>query len=214
MKSKYAALIRERIDNAEDGEIFINSDFADITNFETIRKNLGRLAEKGKIRRITNGIYEKPRYSKLLKENVAPEPHCIAKAIARSYNWNISPSGNTALNMLNLSTQVPATWSYISDGPYKTYDIDSIKIEFKHRTNKDISNLSSKTILVIEALKFFGEKNIKNKTLKTISKNLTDTETCTMLKEAKNSTKWVYENIQEIARMKNIYENYCHITSK
>ena len=214
MKSKYAALIRERIDNAEDGEIFINSDFADITNFETIRKNLGRLAEKGKIRRITNGIYEKPRYSKLLKENVAPEPHCIAKAIARSYNWNISPSGNTALNMLNLSTQVPATWSYISDGPYKTYDIDSIKIEFKHRTNKDISNLSSKTILVIEALKFFGEKNIKNKTLKTISKNLTDTETCTMLKEAKNSTKWVYENIQEIARMKNIYENYCHIISK
>lgn len=214
MKSKYATLIRERIDNAEDGEIFINSDFADITNFETIRKNLGRLAEKGKIRRITNGIYEKPRYSKLLKENVAPEPHCIAKAIARSYNWNISPSGNTALNMLNLSTQVPATWSYISDGPYKTYDIDSIKIEFKHRTNKDISNLSSKTILVIEALKFFGKKNIKNKTLKTISKNLTDTETCTMLKEAKNSTKWVYENIQEIARMKNIYENYCHTTSK
>lgn len=214
MKSKYAALIRERIDNAEDGEIFINSDFADITNFETIRKNLGRLADKGKIRRITNGIYEKPRYSKLLKEHVAPEPHCIAKAIARSYNWNISPSGNTALNMLNLSTQVPATWSYISDGPYKTYDIDSIKIEFKHRTNKDISNLSSKTILVIEALKFFGEKNIKNKTLKTISKNLTDTETCTMLKEAKNSTKWVYENIQEIARMKNIYENYCHIISK
>lgn len=214
MKSKYATLIRERIDNAEDGEIFINSDFADITNFETIRKNLGRLADKGKIRRITNGIYEKPRYSKLLKEHVAPEPHCIAKAIARSYNWNISPSGNTALNMLNLSTQVPATWSYISDGPYKTYDIDSIKIEFKHRTNKDISNLSSKTILVIEALKFFGEKNIKNKTLKTISKNLTDTETCTMLKEAKNSTKWVYENIQEIARMKNIYENYCHIISK
>lgn len=214
MKSKYAALIRERIDNAEDGEIFINSDFADITNFETIRKNLGRLADKGKIRRITNGIYEKPRYSKLLKEHVAPEPHCIAKAIARSYNWNISPSGNTALNMLNLSTQVPATWSYISDGPYKTYDIDSIKIEFKHRTNKDISNLSTKTILVIEALKFFGEKNIKNKTLKTISKNLTDTETCTMLKEAKNSTKWVYENIQEIARMKNIYENYCHIISK
>ena len=214
MKSKYAALIRERIENAEDGEIFIHSDFADITNFETIRKNLGRLAEKGKIRRITNGIYEKPRYSKLLKENVAPEPHCIAKAIARSYNWNISPSGNTALNILNLSTQVPATWSYISDGPYNTKDNDSIKIEFKHRTNKDISNLSSKTILVIEALKFFGEKNIKNKTLKTISKNLTDIETCTMLKEAKNSTKWVYENIQEIARMKNIYENYCHITSK
>lgn len=214
MKSKYAALIRERIDNAEDGEIFINSDFADITNFENIRKNLGRLADKGKIRRITNGIYEKPKYSKLLKENIAPDPHCIAKAIARSYNWNISPSGNTALNMLNLSTQVPATWSYISDGPYKTYDIDSVKIEFKHRTNKDISYLNSKTILVIEALKFYGEKNIKNRTLETLSKNLTEKEICIILKEAKNSTKWVYEIIRKIARMKNIHEKYYQMVSK
>ena len=69
--------------------------------------------------------------------------------------------GNTALNLLKLSTQVPATWSYISDDPYKTYQIDSIKIEFKHRTNKDISNLSNITILVIEALKFYGEKILK-----------------------------------------------------
>ena len=214
MKSKYAAMIRERIDNAKDGEIFIHSDFADITNFETIRKNLGRLTEKGKLRRITNGIYEKPKYSKFLKDNVTPDPHCIAKAIARNYNWNISPSGNTALNMLNLSTQIPATWSYISDGPYKTYNIDSIKIEFKHRTNKDISNLSSKTILVIQALKYYGKKNIDNKILETISKNLTETETYIMLKEAKHSTKWVYEIIQKIAKEKKLNTENWQINNK
>lgn len=158
MKTNSAFLIREKIRKAKDGAIFINSDFADITNYENIRKNLSWLADKGEIRRITNGIYEKPKYSKLLKEYIAADPHAIAEAIARSYNWKISPSGNTALNILQLSTQVPATWSYISDGPYKTYQIDSVKIEFKHRTNKDISNLSNITILVIEALKFYGEK--------------------------------------------------------
>lgn len=201
MKTNSAFLIREKIKEAKDGTIFINSDFADITNYENIRKNLSRLADKGEIRRITNGIYEKPKYSKLLKEYIAADPHAIAEAIARSYNWKISPSGNTALNLLKLSTQVPATWSYISDGPYKTYQIDSIKIEFKHRTNKDITNLSNITILVIEALKFYGEKNIKSDIIGALSNRLT--ETTTILKEAKNSTKWIFEIFQKIAKEKN-----------
>ena len=44
--------------------------------------------------------------------------------------------------MLGLSTQVTAVWSYISDGPYKTYEWDKTKIEFKHRTNKEVTGLS------------------------------------------------------------------------
>lgn len=38
MKTNYASLIREKIKKAKAGEIFINSDFADITNYENIRK--------------------------------------------------------------------------------------------------------------------------------------------------------------------------------
>ena len=30
-----------------------------------------------------------------------------------SYHWTIAPCGNTALNLLGLSTQVTAVWSYI-----------------------------------------------------------------------------------------------------
>lgn len=214
MKTNSAFLIREKIKEAKDGTIFINSDFADITNYENIRKNLSRLADKGEIRRITNGIYEKPKYSKLLKEYIAADPTAIAEAIARSYNWKISPSGNTALNLLKLSTQVHATWSYISDGPYKTYQIDSIKIEFKHRTNKDITNLSNITILVIEALKFYGEKNIKSDIIGALSNRLTETETTTILKEAKNSTKWIFEIFQKIAKEKNLNAGNRQISSK
>lgn len=58
---------------------------------------------------------------------------------------------NTALNLLGLSTQVTAVWSYISDGPYKTYEWNSTKLEFKHRTNKEITGLSYMTSLVIQA---------------------------------------------------------------
>lgn len=76
------------------------------------------------------------------------------------------------------------------------------------------SNLSSKTILVIQALKYYGKKNIDNKILETISKNLTETETYIMLKEAKHSTKWVYEIIQKIAKEKKLNTENWQINNK
>ena len=157
MSKGYMQEIRERILAAEEGSIFSTSDFADIADTNTVRSALYRLVQDKILRRVINGIYEKPKYSKLLNEYVAPDPDAVAKALARSYHWTIAPCGNTALNMLGLSTQVTAVWSYISDGPYKTYEWNSTRIEFKHRTNKEITGLSYMTALVIQALKTLGK---------------------------------------------------------
>ena len=115
MASGYAKQIQQRIEGAPDGMLFINSDFLDIADTETVRRNLNRLVKAGTLRRIINGIYEKPKYSELVGEYVAADPDAVAKALARCYHWTIAPCGNTALNMLGLSTQVTAVWSYISD---------------------------------------------------------------------------------------------------
>ena len=136
MAKGYMQEIRERILSAEEGSVFSTSDFADIADTNTVRSALYRLIQDGILRRILNGVYEKPKYSKLLDEYVAADPEAVANALARSYHWTIAPCGNTALNLLGLSTQVTAVWSYISDGPYKTYEWNSTKLEFKHRTNR------------------------------------------------------------------------------
>ncbi len=195
----YTRQIRERIVTAEDGRIFIASDFADIADTTTIRQSLKRLTGSGLLRRIVNGIYEKPKYSKLLNEYVAADPEAVAKALARSYHWTIAPCGNTALNLLGLSTQVTAVWSYISDGPYKTYEWNSTKIEFKHRTNKEITGLSYMTSLVIQALKTLGKTNVTSEIIRTLSDKLTEKDKEAMLKEATESTDWVYDTIRKIA---------------
>ena len=136
MDNGYMQKIRTQILSSEDGTVFIASDFADIADNAAIRQALLRLSQSGIIRRIIRGVYEKPKYSKLLDEYVAVSPDAVAKALARSYHWTIAPCGNTALNLLGISTQVTAVWSYISDGPYKTYEWNSTKLEFKHRTNR------------------------------------------------------------------------------
>lgn len=203
MLSGYSKQIQQRIEISPTGTIFVNSDFADIAGTETIRRNLNRITQAGILRRILNGIYEKPKYSNLLHEYVAANPDAVAKAIARSYHWTIAPCGNTALNLLGLSTQVTAVWSYISDGPYRKYEWNDNKIEFKHRTNKEISGLSYTTALLIQALKTLGKEKITQETIDILSDRLTAEEKSAALKEAAESTDWVYNTIRRICEDKN-----------
>ena len=198
MAKGYMQEIRERILSAEEGSVFSTSDFADIADTNTVRSALYRLIQDGILRRILNGVYEKPKYSKLLDEYVAVDPEAVATALARSYHWTIAPCGNTALNLLGLSTQVTAVWSYISDGPYKTYEWNSTKLEFKHRTNKEITGLSYMTSLVIQALKTLGRSNITPEVIQMLSEKLTDKDKQACLKEATESTDWVYDTIRQI----------------
>lgn len=198
MAKGYMQEIRERILSAEEGSVFSTSDFADIADTNTVRSALYRLIQDGILRRILNGVYEKPKYSKLLDEYVAADPEAVANALARSYHWTIAPCGNTALNLLGLSTQVTAVWSYISDGPYKTYEWNSTKLEFKHRTNKEITGLSYMTSLVIQALKTLGRSNITPEVIQMLSEKLTDKDKQVCLKEATESTDWVYDTIRQI----------------
>ena len=198
MAKGYMQEIRERILSAEEGSVFSTSDFADIADTNTVRSALYRLIQDGILRRILNGVYEKPKYSKLLDEYVAADPEAVANALARSYHWTIAPCGNTALNLLGLSTQVTAVWSYISDGPYKTYEWNSTKLEFKHRTNKEITGLSYMTSLVIQALKTLGRSNITPEVIQMLSEKLTDKDKQACLKEATESTDWAYDTIRQI----------------
>lgn len=198
MDNGYMQEIRARILAAEDGVVFVAPDFADIADTATIRQGLKRLYQSGIIRRIIRGIYEKPKYSKLLDEYVAADPDAVAKALARCYHWTIAPCGNTALNLLGLSTQVTAVWSYISDGPYKTYEWNSTKLEFKHRTNKEITGLSYMTSLVIQALKTLGRTNVTPEIIQTLSEKLSEAEKQACLKEATESTDWVYDTIRKM----------------
>ena len=61
----YAKEIQKRIGAAPDGTIFIVSDFADVADSETIRRNLNRFVQAGMLRRVLKGVFEKPKFSKL-----------------------------------------------------------------------------------------------------------------------------------------------------
>ena len=137
MDSGYMKQKRARILSAEDGTIFAISDFADIADSATVRQSLNRLVQAGILRRVLRGIFEKPKYSSVLNEFVEVNPDAVAKTLARTFHWTIASYGNAARYLSGLSNQRPEIWSYISTGPYRIYKWNSIRIEFKHRTNKE-----------------------------------------------------------------------------
>ncbi len=190
--------IRNRIDKMEEGSIFFTSDFNDIASLTTVRKCLSRIYEEGTIRRLFDGMYDKPRYSKLLKETAPPDIEKVSEALAEKYNWTIAPDGNISLNLLGLSTQVPMHYSYISDGPYREFMINDIEITFKHRANKNITNLSKPTIMVIEALRVLGKKRVNEDTVAILKNNLPNKEKKNILKEAEGCTRWIYNVIRRV----------------
>ena len=199
-QDSYIQQIYERICDAKPQTAFVILDFCDLTDYDTAKKSLLRLEEKGKIQRIIRGVYYNPRFSQLLQEYEAPSVDEVAKALARNYNWTIAPSGNAALNQLGLSTQVPAKWIYISDGPYKKYKIGNQELEFKHWNNKEISGMSEKTNLVIQALKAMGEMQIDDCVIKKLRKQLSDLEKEKLMLETRQTTVWLQPIIKQIAR--------------
>lgn len=190
--------IEYAIENAEGGSVFVITDFTNTASYDCAKKVLQRLTEEGKLRRIMRGIYEKPQYSEFLGEYIAPSPAKIAHAIARNFGWTIVPCGDTALNKLGLSTQVPSVWLYVSDGPYKEFSFGSTTIKFKHSTNRDISKYGYKTALVIQAFKTLGKGNISASVINVLHSKLTEEEKQAMLSEANTATAWVYEVIKKI----------------
>ena len=193
-------LVRERIKKSEIGTVFVAMDFVDISDKTNINAYLARLVDEGLVRRVLRGVYDKPEYNEFLGEYVAPSPDKVANAIARNFGWTIVPCGDTALNLLGLSTQVPATWVYVSDGTYKEYTYDNTTIQFKRTTNKEVSKLSYKTALVIQALKALGKDKIDDTVISRLRKLLTAEEKKNMLDEAKAATSWIYEYIKLICR--------------
>lgn len=205
IRVEHLSLIRKRILESEKGTIFVTSDFKDISERNAIKMSLLRLCKEGLIRRIARGIYEYPEYSEFLHQFVSPSPNKFANAIARNFGWTIIPYGDTALNILGLSTQVPNIWSFVSDGPYKKYELNNIIIEFKHTTNKEITGLSYITALIIQALKALGKENISKSALDRLQDRLTYDEKRLIISEAKYATSWIYEAMKLIVTQGDVY---------
>lgn len=182
------------------GWAFSQADFADLGTRTTIDSALHRLLKQRLIRRALRGIYDYPRYSDVLKQQLSPDIDHVAHALARKFGWRIQPDGATAQNLLGLSTQVPGGVHYLSDGPDRTYTVGKTPLIFDHTALKEAVFKLRESRLLVQALKSMGEDRMTPRVISQLREQFDLHIRQRILRDTKTATGWVYSAIQEIAK--------------
>jgi len=191
--------ILSRIQGHGGGWVFSSHDFIHEFQRYEIDQTLSGLAKKGDIRRIMRGVYDYPRYSEILKKQVAPDVSQVASALARKFRWSLQPEGNTALNALGLSTQIPAKYCYFSSGPNRRYIIDGQTLEFRKKSSRETAMRHPESMLVVHALKALGENGVTPELIEKLTARYTTAQWSKIKADTTTATGWVYEIIRNIA---------------
>ena len=182
------------------GWAFSSSDLAGRFARQQIDNALSDLAEANKIRRVARGLYDYPRFSDLLQKTLSPDIDQVAYAYARKFNWRIEVSGESALNLLGLSTQIPAQYVYLSDGLSKNYDIMGVTLSFKKSSLKDIGFKHRESTLIVQALKALGKEHLSENVFAKIREQIDAKSFAKILRDTQGTTGWIYESIKKICK--------------
>ena len=120
---------------------------------------MDRLQDRKVLVRVAQGIYVRPKISKLIGPLV-PTAEEVAEAIAKRDRIRTVPTGSYALNALGLSTQVPMNIVLLTDGSPREIRVGKRKIKFKKTTPKNLLAKGKISRLAIQALKEIGNGKV------------------------------------------------------
>lgn len=192
--------VKNTISNYKTGKIFFPSDFSKIGTSTAIRQALNRLEDNKFLLRLAHGIYLYPKKHQVFGI-LYPSIEEIAIAIAKRDKARIIPTGIHALNKLGLSTQVPMNIIYLTDGSSRSIKVNNGSIKFKKASPKLLSVKSDKVILIIQALKELGQKNITLKVKERIKQILLTVDKDLIIHDAKLAPQWITQIVKELIEL-------------
>lgn len=151
--------IEKSIKSKPRGVLILPDDYLSYGSSDAIRKALDRLEDKKYLVRVAQGIYVRPKISKLIG-SLIPTAEEVAEAIAKRDRIRTIPTGSYALNALGLSTQVPMNIVLLTDGSPREIKVGRRKIKFKKTTPKNLLAKGKISRLVIQALKEIGNGKV------------------------------------------------------
>ncbi len=172
--SSYTA-IKNKINESERGTLFFPDDFVAFGSSDAIRSALARLSRNEILIRVAQGIYYYPKIdTKWGCGIIPPSIEEIADGIAKRDKVRIAPTGTYVLNVLGLSTQVPANVVFITDGSQRRINIGKGKgILFKHTSEMRIFAYKSHLMqLIVTAMREIGEGNVTEEHLRLLRGHL------------------------------------------
>ena len=133
-ENKHSAIksrVYGRISASTPDIVWTVGDFDDFGPREAVHKVLQRLTREGALRRVAQGLYDRPRLNQLTNKPSAPNYRAVIDAIARRDHARILVDGMTAANDLGLSDAVPGRVTVHSDARLKPVRLGNQTIVFR-----------------------------------------------------------------------------------
>lgn len=193
--------IRDKIVASDRGQLFFPDDFSAFGSSEAVRSALVRLCQSEVIIRVAQGIYYYPKIDEKWGGGVIPPSiEEIANGIAKRDKVRIIPTGAYVLNILGLSTQVPANVVFVTDGSPRRVSIGKGKgILLKHTSEmRNFAYQSQMMMLVVTAMREIGEGNITSEQLAIINAHLEKVTLEDFQNDIQLAPIWVRKTLQKI----------------
>lgn len=172
------------------GWVFTPGAFARLGDPRSVGMALTRLTRKGVIRQLARGLYEVPRNHPTLG-GVPASTEAIAKALAGRHAIRLQPAGAYAANALGLSEQVPVRAVFLTDGPSRKVKIGRREIVLKRTTPRNMATAGRPSGMVIQALRWIGQRNVDEKLIARLRRNLKPEDRDALVKDAHLAPAWI-----------------------
>jgi hypothetical protein len=159
---------------------------------------LTRLSRKGTIRQLARGVYDYPKISKLFGAH-SPPTEAIAKALQGRHATRMQLAGAHAANALGISDQVPVRTIYLTDGVSRRVKIGGQEIVLKRTTPRNMATAGRLSGLVIQALRWLGQKHVDDKVIAKLRRNLKPEDRAALVKDAKYAPAWIGAIFHQLA---------------
>lgn len=172
------------------GWVFTPAAFARLGTPRSVGMALTRLTRKGVIRQLARGLYEVPRNHPKLGY-VPASTEAVAKAVAGRHAIRLQPIGAYAANSLGLSEQVPVKAVFLTDGPNRRVKVGKREIVLKRTTPRNMATAGRTSGMVIQALRWMGQKHVDEKVVATLRRNLKPEDRAALAKDTHLAPAWI-----------------------
>jgi hypothetical protein len=190
--------IARRVHRSKPGTVFTPALFASLGSRAAIDKALQRLVARGELRRLSRGLYDKPRQDPLLG-TLWPSVDAIVNALTGKDKLRLQPTGAYAANLLGLSDQVPARVEFLTDGTSRTVKAGPMQIVLKRTTPRQMAAAGRTSGLVIQALRSLGPDHVTPQRLGKLRRTIPVDQRQALLNDLTLAPGWMQPALRALA---------------
>jgi hypothetical protein len=192
------ANIALRVRRSKPGAVFTPALFSSAGSRAAIDKALQRLVARGELRRLSRGLYDKPRQDELLG-TLWPSVDAIVAALTGKDKLRLLPTGAYAANLLGLSDQVPARVEFLTDGTSRTVKAGPMQIVLKRTTPRQMAAAGRTSGLVIQALRSLGPDHLTPQRLNKLRRTIPADQRHALLDDLTLAPGWMQPTLRALA---------------